>query len=90
MKKSYVFIIFIILVLFLFPIYSCNSSKPNTDANGKYNDLIQIMNCPKDKAQYGEYYDYGYWGGGSWCNQQGAAGYWVWASPNWYIWKNKK
>lgn len=55
-------------------------------ANGKYRGLIQTLNCPQDKKQYGEFYDYHYWEGGAWCGQTGKAGYWVWQNPNWYVW----
>ena len=57
--------------------------------NGKYTNLIQVLNCPSDRGQYGEFNDYGFWDGGSWCGQQGKAGYWVWVAPNWYIWEMK-
>jgi hypothetical protein len=60
-----------------------------TSANGKYSGLLQQLNCPADSAKYGAFQDYGYWGGGAWCGQQGKAGYWVWVSPNWYVWSNK-
>ncbi|MDK9716305.1 MAG: hypothetical protein OEL57_00175 [Trichlorobacter sp.] len=59
-------------------------------ASGKYSELVQVMNCPKDGNSYGNFKDYGYWGGGAWCGQQGKAGYWVWVAPNWYVWKNKQ
>lgn len=55
-------------------------------ANGKYSNLIQVVNCPKDKGSYGEFYDYGYWNGTSWCGQLTQPGYWVWVNPTWYIW----
>lgn len=61
-----------------------------TSAYGKYTTLIQTLNCPADKATYGNYMDYGYWGGGAWCGQTGSAGYWVWVFPNWYVWKYQK
>jgi hypothetical protein len=54
--------------------------------NGKYRKLIQTLNCPQDRGQYGEFADYGYWQGGPWCQQVGKAGYWVWVPPNWYVW----
>jgi hypothetical protein len=57
--------------------------------NGKYSELVQVLNCPADKAKYGHFKDYGWWGGGPWCGQQGKAGYWVWVAPNWYVWKHK-
>ncbi|MEC7120442.1 MAG: hypothetical protein VXW65_11135 [Pseudomonadota bacterium] len=57
--------------------------------NGKYSGLIQIMNCPQDQNSYGQFRDWGYWGGGAWCNQTGKAGHWVWVAPNWYVFQNK-
>lgn len=56
--------------------------------NGKYSDLIQVVNCPEDRANYGEFIDWGYWSGTSWCGQVTQPGYWVWVNPNWYIWQN--
>ncbi len=56
--------------------------------NGKYSDLIQVVNCPSNSANYGEFYDWGYWSGTSWCGQSTQPGYWVWVNPDWYIWRN--
>jgi len=61
----------------------------SNSVNGKYSGLLQTLNCPSDKNQYGTYMDEGYWGGGAWCGQQGKAGYWVWVAPNWYVWGNQ-
>ncbi|WP_026102234.1 hypothetical protein [Pleurocapsa sp. PCC 7319] len=58
-------------------------------ANQKYSNLIQVLNCPNDRSNYGDFDDWGYWGGGSWCEQTGKAGYWVWVAPNWYIWQKQ-
>jgi hypothetical protein len=66
------------------------NAPPEASTNGKYSNLIQILNCPHDKEQYGEFNDYGYWGGGDWCGQVGKAGYWVWINPNWYVWQNQQ
>jgi len=57
---------------------------------GKYSRLTQVLTCPQDQASYGNFSDYGYWGGGAWCGQTGEAGYWVWVTPNWYVWKNQE
>ncbi|MBN1828085.1 MAG: hypothetical protein JW884_02925 [Deltaproteobacteria bacterium] len=57
---------------------------------GVYSNLIQVTTCPNDKEIYGEFRDYGYWRGGVWCGQTARAGYWVWVSPRWYVWENKK
>ena len=59
-------------------------------ANNKYCELTQTLECPRDQAKYGDHYDYGYWGGGSWCGSKATAGYWVWKNPNWYVWKSNK
>ncbi|MDQ7090533.1 MAG: hypothetical protein Q9M50_07795 [Methylococcales bacterium] len=71
-------------------VWADKASANKTSAAGKYSGLLQTLNCPKDKSQYGQYRDYGYWGGGSWCGQVGVAGYWVWVVPNWYVWKNQQ
>ncbi|TAN52808.1 MAG: hypothetical protein EPN21_03090 [Methylococcaceae bacterium] len=57
-----------------------------SSANGKYSGFIQQLTCPSDSAKYGDFTDYGYWGGGTWCGQKGKAGYWVWVNPTWYVW----
>lgn len=64
-------------------------STEKSSAYGRYQQLRQVMHCPQDQHQYGQYHDYGYWAGGSWCGQQGQAGYWVWSAPDWYIWQHK-
>jgi len=56
---------------------------------GKYSNLKQILKCRKDRKQYGQFKEFGYWGGGAWCGTQGKSGYWVWLTPNWYVWANK-
>jgi DNA-directed RNA polymerase subunit RPC12/RpoP len=65
------------------------SERTRASVSGKYSELIQVLHCPRDKATYGEFSDYGWWGGGQWCGSSVKAGYWVWVPPNWYVWKNK-
>lgn len=65
------------------------SDAQSRSAHGKYQTLKQTLHCPQDRAQYGEFADYGYWEGGPWCGQTGQAGYWVWVPPNWYVWAEK-
>ena len=62
---------------------------PKCSAFGAYTDLIQTIDCPKDAADYGEYSNYGYYGGGYWCGQVAAAGYWVYNYPTWHIYRTK-
>ena len=56
--------------------------------NGRYEGLIQTMNCPAAEPEYGSYNHYGYWEGGDYIcgNQYAEAGYWVYDYPNWYVW----
>lgn len=62
---------------------------PAASAQGKYSALLQVMTCPADHTNYGEFRDYGYWQGGPWCGQTGQAGYWVWVNPSWYVWQKQ-
>ncbi len=75
-------------VLFCLPVMA-EEAPPEASVNGKYSELIQVLPCPRDGGSYGEFRDYGHWGGGAWCGQTGKAGYWVWVAPNWYVWKHK-
>ncbi|HPA71541.1 MAG TPA: hypothetical protein PKY31_04685 [Spirochaetota bacterium] len=57
--------------------------------NGKYRDLIQKVHCPDDVNQYGEFHDYGHWTGSEHCGQQVSSGFWVYVSPDWYVWRTQ-
>jgi hypothetical protein len=73
------------------PVLTQDNPPPSKNsAHGKYHNLLQTLHCKRDKATYGRYYDYGYWGGGAWCGQRGVGGYWVYEYPNWYVWKNRR
>ena len=79
-----------ILCISLFlPLNAFATTDALNSANGKYAILLQQINCPSDRSTYGEFRDYGYWGGGNWCAQTGKKGYWVWVNPNWYVWQEK-
>jgi hypothetical protein len=62
---------------------------PRASVNGKYSNLLQVVNCPSHAQRYGQFTDYGHWDGGPWCGKTGKAGYWVWLDPNWYVWSEK-
>ncbi len=61
----------------------------DSSVNGKYSELLQVIECARDRENYGVFYDYGYWSGTRWCSQNVTSGYWVWVAPKWYIWKYK-
>ncbi len=82
---------FIVLgVLFFFflplPIYSLPSQETYY---GRYAELVQKIHAPQDETTYGDFVDYGYSGATSWHDVKVDAGYWVYVSPNWYIWKKR-
>jgi hypothetical protein len=57
--------------------------------HGKYSSLVTTIHVPDDQAEYGDFRDWGYWGGGTYKgNPDAPAGYWVYLAPYWYIWAN--
>jgi hypothetical protein len=57
-------------------------------AGDKYSHLLRTLNVPDDEATYGELYDYGYYSGAEYAGHTDLpAGFWVYVSPNWYIWE---
>jgi hypothetical protein len=56
------------------------------DVGGKYIDAIATFGCAADVAAYGEFYDFGYWGGGNYCGADRPAGYYVWYQGAWAVW----
>ncbi|HLJ10208.1 MAG TPA: VWA domain-containing protein, partial [Planctomycetaceae bacterium] len=55
--------------------------------NGKYKNLLRIIEAPGDGATHGEFHDYGRWEGTDYLGQSNLPkGYWVYVHPNWYIW----
>jgi hypothetical protein len=63
--------------------------RETNSVDGKYANLLQTIHCPTESASLGQFKDYGYLGGGKWCGQEAKAGFWVWVSPNWYIWEKQ-
>lgn len=54
---------------------------------GKYKNLLRIVEAAGDAAYYGAIRDFGYWEGTTYAGQNNLPkGYWVYVSPNWYIW----
>jgi hypothetical protein len=53
---------------------------------GKYSKLLREIEVERDRASYGEFYDWGHWSGTSWAGYKDLPpGYWVYVAPNWYI-----
>lgn len=62
--------------------------QPQT-AKGHYQTLLRQIEVAKDREQYGDFYDYGYWSGTSYAGQENLPpGFWVYLAPNWYIFKD--
>ncbi len=57
---------------------------------GKYENLLKTIACPADQKQYGNFADTGHFEALNYCGHSAPAGYWVWVSPNWYIWGGLK
>jgi hypothetical protein len=59
-------------------------------ADGKYRNLLAVIHVPADKADYGEFNDYGSYDGTAWAGYEGLpTGYWVYVYPHWYIWEKE-
>jgi hypothetical protein len=59
--------------------------------NGKYRNLLKTFSVPRDRDGYGQFFESGY------ADYKAHAGYtdlppgyWVYVSPNWYIWEDVK
>ncbi len=65
-------------------------AEAKASVSGKYKNLLRIVEAPADSATYGAFHDYGHWEGTSYLDQNNLPqGYWVYVSPNWYIWGDK-
>jgi hypothetical protein len=60
-------------------------------SKGRYRELMHVLYMPAEKASYTEFNDYGFWNGNNYGAYNGLKnGYWVYAYPRWYIWKELK
>ena len=66
-----------------------NGVDVRASVSGRYSDLLLTIHCPNDVKQYGEFKEYGYRAGESWCGYTGVSGYLVWVNPNWYVWRHR-
>jgi hypothetical protein len=59
-------------------------------AEGKYARLLRRFKAPQDRQSYTEFRDYGFYQACDWAGHTSIpAGYWVYAYPYWYIWKEQ-
>ncbi len=62
-------------------------TEAKASVNGKYKNLLRIIEAPEDGASHGTFDDYGRWEGTSYRGQNNLPqGYWVYVAPHWYIW----
>jgi len=102
MRKSLLGIMFV-LTFILFGFQECAppgmplpeptspSGVERASMNGKYSELLEVLDVPEDQTTYGDFYDMGYKTTKSHRGYSNLpTGYWVYVSPSWYIWKNRK
>jgi hypothetical protein len=68
------------------------SPAQKASARGKYRTLLaKVKSCEQaqDDTTYASDSDAGYYDKVSYCGQSFPAGYWVYVSPEWHIWKDK-
>jgi hypothetical protein len=67
------------------------SNLTKASVNGKYYNLLRVLNVPADGGSYGDFYDYGSYSSTSYAGYDYVpAGYWVYVYPDWYIWGNQR
>jgi hypothetical protein len=61
----------------------------SASVDGKYSDLLRVLEAEPDYLQYGSFNEYGYHQA---CSYRGYGplpeGYWVYVYPSWYLWKS--
>jgi len=69
------------------PALTREQAEAKATVNGKYKNLLRIVEAPGDSSAYGTFHEYGRWEGTSYRDQNNLpVGYWVYVAPNWYIW----
>jgi hypothetical protein len=68
-----------------------NPNLVKASVNGKYYNLLKVINVPSDRGSYGDFSDYGHYSSTSYAGYNNLpAGYWVYVYPDWYIWGNSR
>ena len=69
------------------PAESRDAVPAEASAHGRYEGLLATVPAPDDVKVYGEFNDWGLWQGTSYAGRDDLPpGFWVYASPNWYVW----
>ena len=62
-------------------------AEAKASVNGRYKNLLRIIEAPEDSAAYGSFSDFGRWEGTSYRGLDNLPqGYWVYVAPYWFIW----
>ncbi|MBM83201.1 MAG: hypothetical protein CMJ78_21785 [Planctomycetaceae bacterium] len=70
---------------------AAQEAQMRAETGGKYAQLLKTVSSPSDWQTYGQFNDYGFWGGKTYAGQSNLPeGYWVYVYPNWYIFKDQK
>lgn len=83
-------LIIIFSVCFQFAFGSTMAVAYSPDNDGQYFNLKRSYECRRDRRQYGNFYNYGYWAGGRWCGRTMPAGYYVYQDGIWYVWADRR
>ncbi len=78
---------FIAICAFLAVLSATPAAAGSPSNSGQYSDLIRSYDCQRDRKQYGQFHNYGYWKGGRWCGYVMPGGYYVFKDGVWYIWR---
>jgi len=66
---------------------SAQDAPPEASVDGKYSDLLKILDVPQDEETYGKTFEWGYWTGQTWGDHKDLpTAYWVYVAPKWYLW----
>lgn len=69
------------------PPLSREQAEEKAGVNGKYRNLLRMIEAASDRSRYGDFHDFGRWQGTSYLGQDNLPqGFWVYVYPRWYIW----
>jgi hypothetical protein len=74
------------VALLCFAGVTIHAAAADPSAGGKYEQLLFQHKVPEDKAQYGDFWEYGYYEATSYKGGQFPPGYWVYSKGIWYVW----